>query len=246
MKKLRFTDTVICMVTGKRGYTSRKVARQARKETAAVNAEKTSAISVYRCDGCNRFHIGHSSRRHFSADVITRLTQVNQLARRVNEQQLTLHNTRRHLVMELHDHAIPADFIAEHLGITTAAVVDLLRQSGRMITTKEKEVHMARYQRDNQSVYAVQWTGDNKDEIERFFDDLGVGASGVDLRFSSEDDRYEEGDDHGNVVQFYSGVIDADGGADIEVDPGKWIVVNEAENEVSVWDEDFADNHVAV
>lgn len=102
----RFPDAIICQTTGKRGYDSRKAARQARKRHAVKHAEAISSINVYRCEHCERFHIGHTVRHHLPADIITRLHQVRYLATRVNEQQRTLCGDPH--VYALRDGCVPA------------------------------------------------------------------------------------------------------------------------------------------
>lgn len=51
-----------CEVTGKRGYLDRKTARQNRRATLKRTGEHTSDLNVYRCEHCEMFHIGHTTR----------------------------------------------------------------------------------------------------------------------------------------------------------------------------------------
>lgn len=49
-----------CPQTGKLGYKNRRLAREARKWSRLINGEKTSEWSVYRCQYCDYWHIGHN------------------------------------------------------------------------------------------------------------------------------------------------------------------------------------------
>jgi hypothetical protein len=49
----------ICEETGKRGYIDRATARRNRKATLHRTGEGTARVSVYRCEHCDLFHIGH-------------------------------------------------------------------------------------------------------------------------------------------------------------------------------------------
>lgn len=50
-----------CATTKKLGYRDRTDARAARKWSRLLNGEKTSEWSVYRCQYCQYWHIGHNS-----------------------------------------------------------------------------------------------------------------------------------------------------------------------------------------
>lgn len=58
----RHPYSMFCPVTGKRGYATRGLARQARRGSRLMNGEKTSEWSVYRCQysNCGYWHIGHN------------------------------------------------------------------------------------------------------------------------------------------------------------------------------------------
>ncbi len=47
-----------CATTGKRGYTSRRDARKARGGTPSEG----SPLTIYRCESCARYHLGHMPR----------------------------------------------------------------------------------------------------------------------------------------------------------------------------------------
>lgn len=49
-----------CHTTGKLGYRNRADARTARRWSRLMNGEKTSEWSVYRCEHCDYWHIGHN------------------------------------------------------------------------------------------------------------------------------------------------------------------------------------------
>lgn len=59
-QRRRHRHSMTCRETGKLGYKNRALAREARKWSRLLNGEKTSEWSVYRCQYCNYWHIGHN------------------------------------------------------------------------------------------------------------------------------------------------------------------------------------------
>jgi len=52
---------VRCDASGKRGYYARADAKRARRQTLGYAAE-AGALTVYRCEKCDQYHVGHMSK----------------------------------------------------------------------------------------------------------------------------------------------------------------------------------------
>lgn len=76
-----------------------------------------------------------------------------------------------------------------------------------------------KYRSNTHTVRAIQWTGDNRKDIERFFMLHGFNPFGMGLRFSDDDDRYD-GADNPHIIQFYLWDDDQ------EVELSDWITIH--------------------
>lgn len=102
---------------------------------------------------------------------------------------------------------------------------------------RDRAVGRYRYQLVPWPVDAIQWTGENRDDIKAFLDYLDDPG----VHFTADEESGERFDNY-NMVLFYAW------GDDQEVDPGQWIVVHigvEDSGEV-MQDEEFRLNYEAV